>query len=125
MVKCVDERGVVHYSDKPRPGCKGGEVNIQGQPPLSGKLQPRNPDPSQEEREFQRRRIQGERKEQADAQARDQRQRRCSAMSAELQLLGSQRRVASVNKQGERVFMDDSLREQRMEQLRAAIGREC
>ena len=28
MYKCVDERGVTSYSDKPRPGCKGGEVDI-------------------------------------------------------------------------------------------------
>ena len=31
MYKCVDARGVTHYTDKPLPGCKGGAVNIHGQ----------------------------------------------------------------------------------------------
>jgi hypothetical protein len=30
MYKCVDQRGVTHYSDKPLPpSCKGGEVKIR------------------------------------------------------------------------------------------------
>jgi hypothetical protein len=34
MYKCVDERGVTHYSDKPLPpSCKGGAVKIRGTPP--------------------------------------------------------------------------------------------
>lgn len=79
MVKCVDELGVVHYTDKPRPGCKGGEVNIQGQPPISGMLQ----------------------------------------------RLDSQRRVVTVDPQGERTFLDDGVRQQRIEQLRSEIARGC
>src|SRR5205807_9121829 len=34
MYKCVDPRGVTHYSDKPLPpSCKGGAVKIRGTPP--------------------------------------------------------------------------------------------
>ena len=34
MYKCVDQRGVTHYSDKPLPpSCKGGEVKIRATPP--------------------------------------------------------------------------------------------
>jgi hypothetical protein len=34
MYKCVDARGVTHYSDKPLPpSCKGGEVKIRATPP--------------------------------------------------------------------------------------------
>jgi len=36
MYKCVDERGVTHYTDKPRPDCKGGKVDIRPIPSLSG-----------------------------------------------------------------------------------------
>lgn len=125
MVKCLDERGVVHYTDKPRPGCKGGEVNIQGQPPISGKLQPRTLDPAREEREFQRRRIEGERQAKGEEREREMRRRRCATMHAELQRLESQRRVVSVNPQGERTFLDDGVRQQRIEQLRAEIARGC
>lgn len=125
MVKCVDERGVVHYIDKPRPGCKGGEVNIQGQPPLSGKLQPRPLDPAREEREFQRRRIDEERQAKGAEREREARRRRCASMHSDLQRLDSQRRVVSVNPQGERTFMDDGARLQRIEQLRMEIARGC
>jgi len=125
MVKCVDERGVVHYTDKPRPGCKGREVNIQGQPPLSGKLQPRTLDPAREEREFQRRRIQDERQAKAEERDREARRRRCASMHSELQRLESQRRVVSVNPQGERTFLDDGVRQQRAAQLRTDIARGC
>jgi hypothetical protein len=34
MYKCVDPRGVTHYSDKPLPpSCKGGAVKIRATPP--------------------------------------------------------------------------------------------
>ncbi len=34
MYKCVDQRGVTHYSDKPLPpSCKGGAVKIRATPP--------------------------------------------------------------------------------------------
>jgi uncharacterized protein DUF4124 len=37
MYKCVDERGVTHYSDKPLPpSCKGGAVKIRATPPSTG-----------------------------------------------------------------------------------------
>ena len=125
MVKCVDERGVVHYTDKPRPGCKGGEVDIRGPPPISGKLQPRTLDPAREEREFQRRRIEGERQAKGEEREREMRRRRCATMHSELQRLESQRRVVSINPQGERTFLDDGVRQQRIEQLRAEIARGC
>lgn len=125
MVKCVDERGIVHYTDKPRPGCRGGEVNIQGQPPISGKLQPRTLDPAREEREFQRRRIEGERQAKNEEREREARRRRCDTMHAELQRLETQRRVVTVNAQGERTFLDDGVRQQRIEQLRTEIARGC
>lgn len=125
MVKCVDERGVVHYTDKPRPGCKGGEVNIQGQPPISGTLQPRTLDPAREEQEFQRRRIQADREEQGEARQREARQRRCASMHSELQRLTSQRRLVTVTPQGERQFLDDKAREARADSLRTDISRQC
>ncbi len=43
MYKCVDARGVTHYSDKPLPpSCKGGAVKIRGTPP-SGASRPSVP----------------------------------------------------------------------------------
>ena len=44
MYKCVDARGVTHYSDKPLPpSCKGGAVKIRATPPSSGTSTPSVP----------------------------------------------------------------------------------
>jgi hypothetical protein len=44
MYKCVDERGVTHYSDKPLPPtCKGGAVKIRGTQPSTGTRRPTAP----------------------------------------------------------------------------------
>ena len=123
MYKCVDARGVTQYADKPCPG--GKQVDIRGQPPISGRLQPQDPNLSREERDFQRRRTQREREEQAEARAGDQQKRKCASMQAELQRLGTQRRITTVNAKGEREIMDDAARERRAEQLRTDIGRQC
>ena len=41
IYKCVDERGVTHYSDKPMPpSCKGGVAKIRAAPPSSGASRP-------------------------------------------------------------------------------------
>src|SRR2546422_8821888 len=40
MYKCVDSRGVTHYSDKPMPpSCKGGAVKIRATPPTGTSAQ--------------------------------------------------------------------------------------
>ena len=53
MYKCVDARGVTHYSDKPLPpGCKGGPVNIKGNPPISGTVS--KPPPADEKVEAEK-----------------------------------------------------------------------
>jgi Domain of unknown function (DUF4124) len=44
MYKCVDGRGVTHYSDKPMPpSCKGGAVKIRGTQPSTGTSRPSLP----------------------------------------------------------------------------------
>ena len=97
MVKCVDERGVTHYTDRPPPGCKGGEVDIRGQPPISGKVTPAREDVRGDEREFQRRQIQRTRQEEAEARQLAQQKQRCDNMRAELQRASAVRRPADAN----------------------------
>jgi hypothetical protein len=76
VYKCVDERGVVHYSDKPRAGCKGGPVGIQPIPPLSGQAsKPPSPSLSQDDADFRRRQIDRERQESYEKAAQMERAR--------------------------------------------------
>lgn len=70
MYKCVDSRGVTRYSDQPQPGCKGREVNIRGQPPISDTPPSRREEPDEEERDEQRRnKAQAERIREAQPRA--------------------------------------------------------
>ena len=104
MYKCVDERGVTSYSDKPCVGAKGGQVDIHGAPPISGKLQTPKEDLGREEAEFKRRQKEREREAANDRAAL---QRRCAPLRQEQARLATVRRSA----------MDDQAREKRLAEL--------
>jgi hypothetical protein len=121
MYKCVDARGVVQYSDKPSPGCKGGPVDIQPIPPLSGQAnQQQSPNTAQQDADFNRRQIERERLETTEKAAQVQ---RCARVRQELAWLSAATRVSRINDAGERVYMDDATRESRMAQLKQQIRR--
>lgn len=125
MYKCVDERGITHYSDKPRPECKASEVDIRPSPPISGSLTPYKEDLKAAERDFQRRQAQRAREEAALTRKREQQQRKCAGLKAEYGRLTSGRRTSTFNAQGERVFLDDETREKRAARLREEITSTC
>ncbi len=124
MYKCKDARGVTQYTDKPCADGKGEAVDIRGQPPISGKLQSSG-DPGAAEREFQGRRIEREREEEAAAARAEQQKRRCAAMHSQLDFLTRFNTISKTNEKGERVYMDDATRNAQVEQLKAAIARDC
>jgi hypothetical protein len=121
MYKCVDERGVTSYSDKPRPGCKGGKVDIQGSPPITGRVQEPQRDGAQDDAAFKRRQIERERAENTEMRARDALQQRCANLRSELGRLNNGRRLAETTPSGERVYMDDQTREQKIAQANADL----
>ena len=115
MYKCIDERGVTHYTDKPRPGCKGGAVDIQPISPASGKIAPRSEDLAGQEADFRRRQIERERAAEKEGAAQA---RRCGPLRQEHARLSSGRRIARVSPSGEREYLDDAVREKRLAELR-------
>jgi hypothetical protein len=115
MYKCVDERGVTHYSDKPRPGCAGGQVDIRPIPPVSGKESPRSSSLAGEDAEFKRRQIQ---RAEADARQKAALEQRCASLRSEYVLLGSGVPIIKSNERGERVYMEDATRDERMAQIK-------
>jgi len=121
MYKCVDARGVVQYSDKPSAGCKGGPVDIQPIPSLSGHGTTPPPTASQQDTDFRRRQIERERLEASEKAALAQ---RCARVRQELDWLSASTRVSRINDAGERVYMDDATRESRLAQLKQQI-RDC
>src|SRR5262245_9139214 len=118
MYKCVDARGVTHYTDKPLSGCKGGEVNIQGSPPISGTLAAPKPpadDIARQNADFKRRQNERERVEAADKAALDE---RCARLRHEYNAFSLGGRVFQMNDKGERVYMEDANRDARLAQLK-------
>lgn len=122
MYKCVDERGVTTYTDGPRPGCKGREVDIRGQPPISGEVQGRTEDLAREEADFRRRQIKRDGEEAKEQAALEQRRRECDRVKNEYAQLSRARRVVRIEANGDRTYLDDDLREKRMSQLREKIA---
>jgi hypothetical protein len=118
MYKCVDERGVTHYSDKPRPGCKGGKVDIQPIPPVSGKVAPRAADVPQQDADFRRRQMAREQAEATDKAALEQ---RCTRLRQEHGALASGTRFYKFNTQGERVYLEDAARDARLVKLKEEL----
>ena len=121
MYKCVDERGVTHYTDKPRPGCKGGQVDIRAIPSLSGSVNERGSDINREEADFKRRQNERER---AAAKERAELAARCKSLRQEQARLSSGRPLVQVNADGERTYVPDELRDKRLAQVRDAL-RSC
>ncbi len=125
MYKCVDARGVTQYADKPCPGGAGKEVDIRGQPPISGTLAPRGADTGAAENDFRRRQIERGREEEAAAAREAQRKRRCATLHTQLDFLTRFNTISRLNEKGERIYMDDATRNARVEQLTSEIARDC
>jgi hypothetical protein len=103
MYKCKDARGVTQYADKPCPEGRGQEVDIRGQPPISGKLTPHKENLGAAERDFQRRQAQQERERQNEIRQREAQQRLCVARRGELDRALATRRPADANAHDARV----------------------
>lgn len=123
MYKCVDARGVTHYADKPTPGCANSAVDIRGSPPISGRLAAPGEGTAQQEADFRRRQSDREQAEQAEGAARAELERQCAQLRREHAVLASGRRLARIDAQGERIFMDDAERERRLADVQAALRR--
>jgi Domain of unknown function (DUF4124) len=125
MYKCVDAKGVTHYSEAPIPGCKGKEVDIQPLPAPSGKEVAPSRELGVQEGEFRRRQLERGRaaeKAAAEAKAREQ---RCQSLRAEHGRVSSARRLVQVDAKGERSYADDSERERRLARLQEDIAKAC
>lgn len=116
MYKCVDEQGKTRYTDKPAADCK--ETAIKSSPPISGAPPGRGEDLGAQERDFKRRQS----RQLADqAKAQQALAARCARLRQERALLDGGRRIVKIDANGERVYMDDAVREQRLAQLESEL----
>ena len=118
MYKCVDEHGVTNYSDKPRPGCKGGPVDIRGAPAISGSVGPgAASDLARQDADFKRRQIE---REKVEAEQRTALAERCAAVRQEYAVYANVGRIVRMEG-GRPVYMDDATREARVSALKEQL----
>lgn len=117
LYKCVDEQGKTRYTDKPSADCK--QTAIKGSPPPGAPE--RHEDLGAQERDFQRRQRQEQAKETKEQQALAQ---RCTRLRQERALLADARRIVKIDAKGERVYLDDAVRDQRLAQVESEL-RNC
>ena len=125
VYKWVDENGKVQYGDKPPDKVKAAPVSITPGPADAPAAKP--DDWKQKDLEFQRRKIEREKKEQGPGAQRAEanREARCTESRRRLGVLQEQIPIYQRNEKGERVYIEDKDRARMMDELRASISENC
>jgi hypothetical protein len=127
--KWVDEEGKVHYSDTPPP-----DVKTQSVRNLSGKGQTEAPASyspksyTEREAELKKSRLEKEEASKKQAQqdaAAETRKRNCETARQHARVLEEGARVFNYDANGERNYLDDDTRAQRLEEARKAVSADC
>ena len=126
LTKWVDADGEVHYSDGPPPD------NVKAKP-LAVPRNPASGVPAQKtfvEREMEWKRAQKAKEEAAQKAAQQQedavtQQKNCEAAKANLIALENSPQITTYNSKGEASYMDNSTRQQNIEEARKQISAFC
>lgn len=134
MYKWVDPGGKVHYSDQPPPGAKTQQVESGKSKPAASaadKAVPKSAVPksmADKEMDFNKRRSEAKEatakkeKEAADAK---QKQENCERSRETLRNFQAGGRIATTNEAGERVFLEDSGRQQAIDRAQKDVDSWC
>jgi len=127
--KWVDAEGKVHYSDTPPPDVATETVrNIAGKERAEAPAT--HPPKSLAEREAEMKKSKQAKDEAAQKQAQkdaeaETRKKNCAAARENAQSLEQSPRIVTYDANGERSFMDDATRAQRLEDARKTISSDC
>ena len=124
VYRWVDEQGKVHYGERPPSGAKATPVEGKlAAPPGAPKAAP---DAAQQEREFQRRRIEREQAEGREQTAAEKAKQQCERDRSRLAQLRSARRVSGgVDEKGNLRYLSDAERADAIASQEAAVARTC
>ena len=115
LYKWVDEKGVVHYSDKPPAGQSGRKLDVSPQPPLGEQAPPRSRGWQEQLQDSNERRFQEE-KQQKEAQQKAQvAEQKCQNARSALDTLKRERPLYRVDKEGGRSYVEDEERRRLIE----------
>ncbi|HEX5337265.1 MAG TPA: DUF4124 domain-containing protein [Gallionella sp.] len=133
LSKWVDENGEVHYSDQPPVNVKTlRSASTPPAIPASGVAAASAPAAAKTyvEREAELKKAQKAKQEAADKAAQEQKQKddkkaNCAAAQQNLRTLQEGTRMVEVDANGERSYLDDTQREQRIAKAQQDIGNWC
>lgn len=120
VYKWVDDKGKVHYGEKPPAGSKPSAIKP---PAAQTNLPAKAQDIQSQELEFRRRQL--KKREDDETQARDTANREAQCDHAKERLAISERARLYRREQGERVFFSDAEQTAEIESRRAAVTRNC
>ncbi|MFH2135716.1 MAG: DUF4124 domain-containing protein [Pseudomonadota bacterium] len=127
--KWVDENGKVHYSDSPPIDAKVESVrNVAGKGQAAAPADYSSKSYSQREAELKKARQEKKEASEKSAQEAAQKQARkrsCAAARENLRSLESGTRLVTFDDKGERRFIDDAERAQRLNSAREAVKSNC
>ena len=125
VYKWVDERGKVHYGDRPPATAAPSEVEIEDRPA---------PAPEDSDRREKTRRlldaIESEREQEQEAEAREraraaQRKRNCAIAKRRVEILERANTVSVTDYDGERKYLDEAGRAKALAQARKLVRKWC
>ncbi len=141
LYKYVDPDGKVQYSDRPPPAGQkaekvtGGRVSsvpspVPAAPAAEGDAAKAGAPKSLAEREqdFRKRRLEAQEKAAKDAKLAEEKRvqdESCAAARRQLSGLQSGARVAKINEQGERIFLEDNGIQQEVQRLQREVASAC
>lgn len=126
MYRWVDEQGKVHYGERPPSGAKASPVEDKLAAPSGAPAPKAAPDASQQERDFQRRRMEREQKDASEQKAAEKTKQQCERERTRLAQLRNVRRIQSgVDEKGNLRYMSDAERADAIASQEGAVARAC
>jgi hypothetical protein len=125
VYKWVDEKGVIHYGERPPQGKKAQEVEprLANPGPAAGKAA--QPSWKEQDLEFRRRRIETEQTEAKTKQQEAARSQACNQARDQLAQMRSARRLYHLDEKGERVFQSDEERNASVARFEQLVSERC
>jgi type IV secretory pathway VirB10-like protein len=126
VYRWVDEQGKVHYGERPPTGAKASPVQDKLAAPPGAPAPKAAPDASQQERDFQRRRMEREQKAAREQQAAEKAKQQCERERSRLAQMRTARRIsAGVDDKGDRRYLSDAERADAIAGQEGAVARAC
>lgn len=124
VYKWVDENGATHYGERPPQGSKASEVPNRLASPVPGASN-RSEDWQQKDREFRQRKIESETVETRQQQESARRQEQCNQQRDLLARLKENQRTYTLGEKGERVYMNDEVRDSAIARQERLVAERC